>query len=385
MKTNQSGMVLVTVVILAMLSSVLASGLFFAGNSQIARTRRQIKFEKAFHIAEAGIEHAKAELRNSYDGFNDELVGIDNLTNTADDGVLSFGNSVSFGSGFYNVSVTDNNDSDASLFVDTDETVIVWSTGTYQNVQRVLEVAVCIPDPLYPPESVDGAMALYGTNGEVVLQGAALVDGGDYNVPDNFLCSGSGCLGTIIATNPAVPGVFSSTTSSVVSGSTINGNPPTDIGGSGDYTEQDWRDMVQELIPLATITIDWGTISGNETIGTRDNPEIAVITADLVISGNADGAGIMIITEGVNLTILGTFHYEGIIILMGDGVDDAAIEFAAGGNATIFGGIVGIGSELDIEIQGSPQIVYSTEALANLTNLQLPPNELSVVYWHEIK
>ncbi len=136
---------------------------------------------------------------------------------------------------------------------------------------------------------------------------------------------------------------------------------------------------------MATITIAGGVLAGNATLGTRENPEITVITGDAKITGNVDGAGILIITGGVEIDFLGTFHFEGIVLLVGDNVDDASIEFNDKGNASIFGAVIAVGGELDMKPQGNPQIVYSSEALANLSNINLPQNELSVVYWHEIK
>lgn len=388
MKTEQSGLVLVIVVLLSSLAAILAAALYFASTSQMIRAHREIRMEKAFFITEAGVEQAKSVLRYSQNGFNDELIGADGLTNTADDGILDFGSSVTLAGGIYTVKITDNADSDSSLFVDTDNTVIVWSTGTFQEVERALEVCVSMPDPINPPMSADGALSLYGTNAEVALQGSALIDGQDYSVPADFLCSGSGCLGAMIATNPSVAGVFSSTTSSLVTvegSADISGNPPVELGGAGDYTEQEWMAMAQELIPLATITIPGGVISGNQTIGTRENPQIVLLTGDVKITGTVDGAGILIVQGGVDIDFTGTFHFEGIVILIGDGISDAPIEFNDHGTASIFGAVVAVGGELDIKPHGSPQIMYSTEALANLANLQLPPNELSVVYWRQIK
>lgn len=388
MKNEQSGMVLVIVVLMSALAAILAAALYFASSSQMLGAHREVRLEKAFFIAEAGVERAKSAMRRSRDGFNDELIGGDGITNTADDGILDFGSSVTLAGGAYKVKITDNADSDPSLFKDTDNTVIVWSTGTFQNVERRLEVCVSTPDPLHPPMSADGALALYGTNTTVALQGSALIDGHDYSLPEDFACSGSGCLGAVIATNPSAAGIFSATTSALVTvdgSADITGNPPLEMGGTGDYSEQEWQDLADKYVPLATMTIPGGVISGNQTLGTRENPEIVVLTGDVKITGTVDGAGILIVMGGVDIDFTGTFHFEGIILLIGDGISDAPIEFNDHGNASIFGAVVAVGGELDIKPHGSPQIMYSTEALANLARLPLPPNELSVVYWRQIK
>jgi len=387
MKSNESGMVLIVVVGFSALAAIMAAGLYGAGNSHLISTHRAIRLEKAFYTAEAGIERAKAVLKASQDGLNDELVGSDSLTNTADDGIPDFGSSFPFGGGTYQVRIRDNADSDASLYVDTDNTVIILSTGTFQNVTRVIEAAVCLEDSLLSPQDVDSPFAIYGTNAEIELKGDALIDWHDYQVPADFDCSGAGCTGTLIPTNPALPGILSATTTTVTTVSSpavIDGDPPIQIG-TNTHTEQDWYDMVDALLPLATITIAGGVIGGNVTLGTRDNPEITVITGNAKITGNVDGAGFLLIMGGVEIDFTGTFHYEGIIILAGDNIDDAPIEFNDKGNASIFGAIVCVGGELDMKPQGSPAIMYSSEALANLDKITLPPVGLSTVYWREIK
>lgn len=384
---NSSGMVLIVVLILAVLAGILAGGLYFASSSEVKKADQAIRFEKAFFLAETGVEQAKSVLRASADGMSDELVGADGQTNTSDDGVLGFGASVAYGIGTFSVRVTDNDDGDSNAFADNDDTVIVWSTGLVHSVQRVLCVEVTVPTILPPEFNIDGALSIYGTNTEVDIGGNAQANGGDYDLPDDFECAGTGCTGDLIPTNDAVAGVYSATTSTVttVGGSAaITGSPPIQVGG-GNYTEQYWEELAATLTPLATIVHNGGVIGGNVIMGTREAPQVALITGDTIISGNVDGAGILIITAGVEIDFTGTFHYEGIVILIGDGVSDAGREFNDKGNAAIFGSVVCIGNELDVKPQGSPQIMFSSEAIANLDNLQLPPQKLTVVSWREIK
>ncbi len=381
---RQSGQVLLVVVLLSSIAAILAAALYYASSSHVSSARRHIRIEKAFFIAEAGIERAKAELKQASGSFNDILLGADGAAGTSDDGVLSFGASVDFGGGTYSVRVTDNVDSDPSLFFDTDKTVVIWSTGVYQNVRRVLEVCVSLSDAINPPLSADGAVILYGLTNTVTLKGSALIDGQDYALPANFNCSGAGCLGSVIATNPATAGVFSTDTNSVVSNaapSLILGDPPISLGTNAPSLTRDyWTNMVEQLLAIATINITGGVIGGNTTIGTRTNPQVAVLTGDTKITGNVDGAGILLVTADVEIDTTGTFHYEGIVIFIGDNN-----KFNDKGTASIFGAVISLGANLYMKPQGSPQIMYSTEALANLKNLQLPPAELSLVYWREVK
>lgn len=352
MKTqhNESAFVLITVVILAALGGILAAALLYGTGSQITRVAREIRYEKAFFIAEAGVELAKAELRSA--------------------GVSSFNTTTNFGGG----------ESRYRTIMTTPSNVIIWSTGTYENVSRVLEVAVLVDPGNYPPPTSDGAVGVYGTNTRVSASGNALIDGQDYSLPTNFDCNGASCAGAV-STNPAAPGVFSATTDTIVttSGSgSIVGNPPT-TNGTSQFSSNYWQDKADIWIPQATITLS-GTYSSGTDLGTRENPQITVVAGNTTITSNLDGAGVLIVMNGVSLTTSGNFHYEGIIILLGNN------NFGATGTVRLFGSLVSIGDGGNITTaQGTPALLYSSEALGNLKNLRMNPRSLSVVYWREVK
>lgn len=349
-KNTKSGVVLVAVVVFAALGAVLATALLYGVGSQIKAVAREIRSEKAFFIAEAGVERAKATLRSG--------------------GASSFSATTNFGGGearYQTIATTLSN-------------VTIWSTGTYENVSRVLEVAVLVDPGNFPPPSADGAVGVYGTNTQVSAAGNALIDGQDYSLPTNFDCNGASCAGAV-TTNPAAPGVFSATTDTTVttSGSgSIVGNPPT-TNGTSQFSTSYWQDLADVWIPQATITLS-GSYSSGVDLGTRNNPQITVVTGNSTITSNLDGAGVLIVMNGISLSTSGNFHYEGIIILTGNN------NFGATGTVRLFGALVSIGEGGNITTaQGTPAIMYSSEALANLRNLQLNPRLFSVVYWREIK
>lgn len=380
----QSGMILIMVVILAAAAATLASGLHFAANSRIKQVRQELRFDKAFFVAEAGIERAKADLRKRVSNLNGVLKGTDNANGTADDGILSFGESVPYGDGKFYVHVRDNADADASTFVDTDNTLIITSTGVVESATRVIEVAVRLTHLIVPPKNADGALSIYGTNTELKVKGNAEINGEDFHIPVDFDCTGAGCNGAE-STNPAVAGVFYASTTTVFTVDTtpkdpISGSPRT-TNGVGLYTETSWFQFINSL-PLESMTV----YSPGAALGTREAPTLTILPPGAtLINGNTYGAGILIVPGTAILKLAGTFHYEGLIIVIGDGVIDSDVEFDETGTADIFGAVVCIGGELDIKPQGTPRIKYSTEALANLRNLQLPPPRLDMVYWKEIK
>lgn len=349
-KNIKSGFALVAVMIFAALGGILATALLYGVGSQIKSAAREIRYEKAFFIAEAGVELAKAELRSA--------------------GVSSFSATTNFGGG----------EARYRTIMTTPSNVIIWSTGTYENVSRKLEVAVLIDPGNFPPPSADGAVGVYGTNTRVSASGNALIDGQDYSLPANFDCNGAACNGAV-TTNPVAPGVFSATTDTAVTTSgagSIVGNPPT-TNGTSQFSANYWQDKADVWIPQAAITLS-GTYSSGADLGTRDNPQITVVTGNSTITSDLDGAGVLIVMNGINLSTSGNFHYEGIIILLGNN------HFGATGTVRLFGALVSTGEGGNVTTaQGTPAIMYSSAALANLQNLQMNPRLFSVVYWREVK
>ncbi|HUU50114.1 MAG TPA: pilus assembly PilX N-terminal domain-containing protein [Nitrospinota bacterium] len=99
---------------------------------------------QAFYNAEAGIEHAVNILKASTTSLDDLLLGSDGVPNTSDDGILSLGPSISFGSGAYEVRVKDNDDGDGDLFSDSDKMIVLASRGRVNNSNAVKTIGVGI-------------------------------------------------------------------------------------------------------------------------------------------------------------------------------------------------------------------------------------------------
>jgi len=346
-KSNSSGMVLVVVVILAAVAGILAAGLHFASGSRITQVRQEMRFEKAFFVAEAGIERAKAELRYHF--------------------ATNFASATNYGEGRFYVNVQSNS-SGTNRY-------IIRSTGIVETATRVIEVVVS-NTPFVPPEHADGALGIYGTNTDLVVKGSGAIDGHDWDLPT--------VLGGNDATtnaNPAAPGVFYTSPSTDIDpqkSDSIIGNP-WKTNGVGMYDEIDWTQFVNSIMPPT-----W--YADGAPLGTRAAPIITLLRpgVDTTFNGTLTGAGILIIPGDATLKINGTFDYEGLIILIGDGKIDVGDEFSALGTARIFGSIVCIGNELDVNIQGTFDLNYSTQAMANLANLQVPA-QLDVISWKEIK
>jgi len=359
-RSGSSGMVLVTVVIFAAVATALAAGLYSAGGTRVKQGQREIRFDKAFFVAESGVERAKAYLRN-------------NSTNNS--GVL-FGGTTNFGAGTFHVSVRPN-------VVGTNSYVIIRSTGTVELATRVLEVEVrVVPPTPFVPGISDGSVCFYGTNSSLYCKNANNhVNGYDWAVPVSFTGNGAACNGTQ-TTNEGTAGVYYYDPATVITGSgDIQGNPPT-TNWAGIYDEAYWFDFVDELLPSANMYTD------SAHMGTRNIPTVTILpSGSTQIAGNADGCGVLIVPGGASLRIAGTFHYEGIIIIIGDGIVDTDPEFALTGTFDQFGAVICLGGALNINATGKACLKYSTEALANLSKLAINETiaQLDVVYWREVK
>ena len=93
------------------------------------------------------------------------------------------------------------------MFSDSDNKVIITSTGTVNNASKTIEAIY-----FYQKVDVDGAIGIYGDNPAVELSGASEIDGRDYNIPPDFDCSGSGCTATLAGGAPAETGIYAEET-----------------------------------------------------------------------------------------------------------------------------------------------------------------------------
>ncbi|MBI1928710.1 hypothetical protein HYR99_31255 [Candidatus Poribacteria bacterium] len=180
---------LVFVSILVLLGGAIANTVIFESRDAY----RQLHHTQAFYLAEAGIMRTWQEFKNGATDLTALLTGTDGIPGTADDGVLSFGSSVSLGSGSYSVIITDNDDGDGNVYSDTDHVALVNSTGTVpvapgvtKTIQTYMEV---IPPP--SPANVRGSTVAAGPVGTL---GTLTVDGRDHDINGNLI-SNSGVLG----------------------------------------------------------------------------------------------------------------------------------------------------------------------------------------------
>ena len=213
------------------------------------------------------------------------------------------------------------------------------------------------------PQAADGAVAMYGGGPAVAFKtgvgGGYAVDGRDFPVPASPTCNGSACETTATAL-PAVPGLFT------VMSPTVTGNEAAHLEGNPDRTlgpsrETEYNDFVNYVLANNLY---------QTTLGTRASPAVTVIPNGTTLNGSGNGAGIIIVDNGGALQVNGNFEFEGLVILRGTG------RIFGAGTGNIYGTVITIGhtSKL-IDLTGTIDLRYSSEALANLANI----NSLSQV------
>lgn len=316
---DERGMVLVVALLVIAVLVLLGSTAIMSTNTDMKIATNYKGAAQALYIAEAGLNRAIVYLPSQTTDINTMLKGADGTGGTADDGLLSFGSSVAFGAGTYEVKVADNND-DGNPFTDTDKKVKVISTGkgpggSVRKIEAIVEKSTNVA-------------------GLVDFKFLDACESKDWTVPQYFDCSGDACRITTYTAHDC-----SAQTASVAP------------------TPQQWLDFIAEISKRA--------VTG---FGTRENPTIQVAGSGqkITLSGSADGAGIIVVKDGGILEFSGNGHFEGLIILVGNAT------LTVGSNSNIFGAIVKVNFTGKITLpspgaQGG--LHFSSEALNNMGRL----------------
>ena len=350
---NQKGVVLIVSLIYLTIITLLAVTAIKTSNMEIKMAHAYQEGHTAFVEAENGLSMAGWELSNDFDTvLADYVANGDSYVDGSDDTAHSW---YEYEMTYYNEAATG-----AGL-----EGFLVRSEGfTSTNAYRVVHqfffrgIAAA---------NVNAALSLHPA-GSVLLKGNSTISGFDHNVPTDFDCNGVGCAGSP-GSGPDVTGIYSETNVgdlTTIGSPTMEGAPATATGG-GAHDQAYWLEYATNLATQATVH-NGADGDGNVSWGTRDNPIIHVIDQNMLINGNLDGAGILILTgDGTNVTINGNFHFEGLIVA----ASPNAIDFTVGGTARIFGAVIAASPSVSIDVgaSGTPGILFSQAALNNLANV----------------
>ncbi len=270
-------------------------------------------------------------------------------------------------------------------------------------VRRVITARYEPPSPEgMRPSDAPAAISCLG-GGCLIKPGAgqSSVDGRDYDLPTwgaavaHYRPSDSRLTGDVM------PSLFLSDRdeSTVLSGSgqfKFCGSERVDCSGDNNilqfYSEDSYPAVDgQATHPTAEQFFDPGSAIGElepsgANWGTRDNPDISNVTAD--ITGGLSGAGIMVV-DGVSVTLGGNVRFEGLVVIRGCGVLNMS------GTPIIYGAIIvdsrncdedenGVKKEYNpFGSSGTPTVAYSSAALNNANGLLQSSRSGGLSNWAE--
>ena len=275
---------------------------------------------------------------------------------------------------------------------DTNDVVILVSTGTFNGVSRRIQLVVTHLDMNIP-----GGVNLLGPGTNTSFSGNSFtISGNDTNL-DNTAGTCAPVWGISVAdgaTETAVESSLSNQQKDNVTGKQGSGNPT--ITPDAAFTPAQIAKFVDAVKPYADMSLQasassqldyqnlgntcstdpadpncWGTTSNPKIVYVKGSVDPAQAFYALRMSGTSTGAGILIVEDG-DLNITGDFRWEGLIVITGQHV---GLRYGGGGNQTIYGGVVvnetaAANTEVEVDAAGNPKVLYSCQALNNVRNMR---------------
>ena len=131
---NEEGALLIAAVVVMVLLGVIGMISINSTRIELEISRNYLIYSKAYYAANAGIEVGRAALNDlkvqDIGSWDDLLAGVNSL-----DDVIDTEGGRNIGSATFYLHVMDNNDFDNNSLVDTDDLIILTSTGSYRNAQ----------------------------------------------------------------------------------------------------------------------------------------------------------------------------------------------------------------------------------------------------------
>ena len=368
---DEGGMVLIVALLVMTVLSLLGTSFLLISGAESGIATNLTNTMKAFDHADAGIEHAKRV-----------LPGTDLNTALANGGTLSFGASVPFAGGTYQVVVSNNTTTIGSISADpggpttdTDGRVVVTSTGTYRNALKVVQAVMEVPAILSPPSSI---FTLNGPDGtrpaDFTFDGNSfLVQGRDTTPGQTTPITGGSAFPALGVMD--CPTCNPGQTPLEEAGSSLGPGQADNLTGTGadpsispvssPITADYLTKLKSTLTPIADVTYSGSTTISGGTLGAQANPQVTVVNGDLDLQGNASGVGVLLVTG--RLRIRGNATFQGLILVDGN---DGRMEME--GTSKVWGSIIHINrdpamhsGETRLTIRGNAEVYYSRQALRN--------------------
>lgn len=359
---NEKGMTLVVGLMIIMVLTLLGATAVMTTTTDLKITGNYRTNEIALYNAEAGVDLVMAYVKShsiTYPTANATVTtintnpGCTNITTQCTQISLTAPTGFSF-SDFYNH--TAGNSSVRIYGKDVAKKLYVFRmTGIGPNNASKTIEAYIITKVL--PFGIDGAIGMYGENPTIQSSGVGFIDGHDYSLPPTN-CAGNSCHTAADGLGADLAGLYSNENVDTT-GANILGNPAQvlDTSAAGLAKDDQWTEFADSLINSGLYD---STLSSN-----RAAPKVTIISSDKKISGNEHYYGIMVVTgTDVEIETVGTMTFEGLIILANGAT------LTTKGTANIYGSVVTCNhSELTVTLKGTPYLMYSSAAIANLNNL----------------
>jgi hypothetical protein len=322
---------------------------------------------EAFYAAEAGLEHAIAEI-DPGQSFDAVLAGPDGIPDTADDGAFPFRHAPvsNFASPqlSYDVRVTPVTGNMLYL--------VGRGTGRY-GATKVVAALVARSPTVFTPAAlyVEGDIRHLDLGG-----GPMLLSGLDHRI-DDPPASPMGTAAPVAALASPDAEAEQDLRRRLPEGLAARlpgtGGAPS-IATSPSLDVQSYADRFAAL-PSCVHLSDLGETA---TLGTPGTPQISVLEGDAHISGRLSGNGVLVVRGTLDIT--GTFEFTGLVVVLN------AILFEPTGNITITGALwQGPAMDERLQLRGSGAIGYSSGALTAVdTAFQgIMPHAVVVKGWEE--
>ena len=360
---NESGSATVALLVIVVVCAAMAAGVLLPGLADNRDSQADLSRERAFQLAEAGVDWAIAKVRSDRGAIPSPPTDQKTVGNLGDF-VLSYE------SGAAN-SMDDDGDGETDES-DESDFVYVTSTGRSNGINRT--IAVTLRRNVQVPQ-IEASIQFNVETPILDLNGNAfLISGEDHDL-----------TGSIDTSKPTKPGIASPAPVADLE-SQVPAGRLDQIQGTGGTPSIatvpafDLASLVDQARFASSVIVESGTHT-NLALGTPTASGVIVAYAegDVHLSGGATGAGILIV-DG-DLRISGGFERVGLLIVRG-----RVTMTGGGGGKRVVGGVL-IGEEIvsdvsesEVTVTGTVDLLYSSEAIA-LASQSLVM--MSVLSWNE--
>lgn len=401
--TNESGLVLVVVLVLLTVLMLLGATAVMTSTTDLRISGNYKVGQQAFYVAEAGLEHGKIECvkRYSDNGWTSFTPLLDGSTSAAAAG-LTFGEAVSFGDGTYRVRVANDAADSGGAAGDTNGAVTLTSVGTVGGGTSTVRATIAIND--VPP--VSGSISLVGETKTSFAGESFRIDGKNHGLDGTLVNPSNPADGArygIAVSDVSKPDdptsdaqakekvvmSLSAAQKGNVQGKDYAADPVTpSVGTSRELTKTRMQAFVSAAKSAAdNILTNPAELSGNTSgpdnsvtvqnqiegtyadrtvsLGSVTDPKITYVSKNdgpWAVTGNITGAGLLLI-DGSDFHFQGRITWTGLVVVVGR---QAAFGVPGSGNGqNITGGLIcwgkGAGTnDFEFMAQGGTTVKYSS-------------------------